>query len=417
MKLDLVAALALGALAIAMRLPSLDTAGELKSDEGFEYLQARAIAREGARPGVGLRTTEGPRVPPHRLYLFAIPLTVTDGPLAIMRFVALLNAAAVPAAFLVGRRDLGRRTALAWALLLAVAPGLVRFSRAIWGPDLLLPISVAVVLALARMKRDPRAVAAALPLATLAACVHYAAAGLAALAAARAVATWGRARRPVALGAALAVAVASPFLAHELASGFAETRAALSVAGGGGRTAADPNDRPPRFVWIVPETFDLVSPHRATEPLAPAHADEAVARVPAGPTTIWLATLALLVACAAGVILGALDLARGDATAASLARRRSSPRGRPSSSASPSGRTTRSRPRRRSSSPPGRRARERARARSRRSSSPRRSRARGRPSRSATRSSATSAPRAAASTSQSARSSTPAGSSCDASSP
>jgi hypothetical protein len=318
MKLDLVAALALGALAIAMRVPALETAGELKSDETFEYLHARAIARDGDRPAVGLRTTEGPRVPPHRLYLFALPLTVADGPLAVMRFVALLNAAAIPAAFLVGRRDLGRRTALVWALLLAVAPGLVRFGRAIWGPDLLLPISVAVVLALARMRRSPRAVAVALPLASLIANVHYAAVGLAALVVGRAIALWGRARRPVALGAALALAVAAPFVTHEVASGFAETRAALDVVRGGGRTAAIPGEKPPRGPWIVPMTFELVSPHRATEPLAKAHAAEVVERVPGGEATIALASLALLVVCAAGIALGARDLARRQATAASL---------------------------------------------------------------------------------------------------
>src|SRR5262249_14631708 len=55
---DLAATLALALLALALRLPALEAAGEFKSDEAFEYLSARRIAREGERPAVGLPTTD-----------------------------------------------------------------------------------------------------------------------------------------------------------------------------------------------------------------------------------------------------------------------------------------------------------------------------------------------------------------------
>src|SRR5712671_5784771 len=120
-----IASLALLVLALALRLPHGELA-EWKGDEAIQFFHEHALAREGVLPARGLPTTDGPRLPVHFLYVLSLPVLVRDSPEAVRVFMALLASGVVVSVFLLGRRDLGARTALAWAFLLAVLPDEVR---------------------------------------------------------------------------------------------------------------------------------------------------------------------------------------------------------------------------------------------------------------------------------------------------
>ncbi len=232
--LDAGLALLLLVLALALRLPHADLA-EWKGDEAIQWLKARAIAREGERPTRGLQTTDGPRMPVHNLYLLAAPLVLDDRPEAIRVGVALLASGATVLAFLLGKRDLGRRAALAGAVLLAVLPDLVRRGRWSWNPNLVPPLALLLLVLVVRAWRRPRgrSVALVLPTATLLALIHFSPLGAAALAVLvtfRA-ALAGAARWVLGVALALSCALALPHVASEAGSGFQETRRALTVAG------------------------------------------------------------------------------------------------------------------------------------------------------------------------------------------
>lgn len=307
--LEVVAALALLVLCLVLRLPHGELA-EWKGDEAIHHVKARAIAREGERPDRGLHTTDGPRMPVHYLYLLAAPLVLADGPEAIRAGMALLHAGAIVLVFLVGKRDLGRRAALAGALLLATLPEVVRRGRWSWNPNLVLPIGLLVLLALARTAGAPRSrgAAALLPLAALLGLVHYSPVGVAALGALAFAWAWrqGAPRAVLATGLLLALGVAAPHVLAETRNGFRETRAALAVPRSPGERP-DPDRRPAAYFERLAAELDPASYARALGPEG-----QKAARGPALEAAENLAFWALLALGGAGALLALRE--RGPAT-------------------------------------------------------------------------------------------------------
>ncbi len=111
----------------------------------FSYDQARITTltldwlRGGPLPLTGMTSSVGLSNPPLSLYLLALPLSLSPSPRAAALFINLLNVLAVVACYGLGRRWQGRAAAWVSALLFAVAPWAVLFSRNLWANSLLPP--------------------------------------------------------------------------------------------------------------------------------------------------------------------------------------------------------------------------------------------------------------------------------------
>ena len=126
---------------MALRLWSLD-AMEFKADE-FDHMVGayRAAIDPWSAP---LLVGEGTDVSPGVFYfqLLALPVSITQDPVWVARFIALLNVAAIPALFLLVRQFFTSRIALWATALFATSPWMIIFSRKIWNPDLVVPFLV-----------------------------------------------------------------------------------------------------------------------------------------------------------------------------------------------------------------------------------------------------------------------------------
>jgi len=142
-------------LAGLLRLSYLDLI-EFKADEAQHLLRAARLVEEGEWPLVGTIASVGVAKPPMMVYLMAIPLLFGRDPRLASAFIAVLNVAAIAGLFLVARRYYGLRVAVLSALLLAVNPWAVIFSRKVFTADLLLPFGVLLLWGLLRALVDRR---------------------------------------------------------------------------------------------------------------------------------------------------------------------------------------------------------------------------------------------------------------------
>src|SRR5271170_139110 len=207
----LLATLALLSLALALRLPHGELA-EWKGDEAIQFAHARKIAREHVLPRRGLPTTNGPRLGVHYLYVLAIPLVFEDDPEALRIFFVLLSSLAIVSVFVFGKKDVGEKTALACALLLACLPDEVRRGRWAWHPNLVPILATFTLLLLVRVRKNPKGQAggALLALSFLLPLIHYALVGVAALAFTMGLLAWKGNRRASLVGLALGLLLLAP---------------------------------------------------------------------------------------------------------------------------------------------------------------------------------------------------------------
>ncbi len=294
----LVAAIALTVLALSLRLPHGELA-EWKGDEAIQFFHERALAREGVLPARGLPTTDGPRLPVHFLYALSVPVFFSDSPEAVRVGMALLASAVIVLVFVVGRRDLGAKTALAWALLLAVLPDEVRRGRWSWNPNLIPPLATLALLLLVRARRRPQGFAGAglLAFGALLPLVHYSLVGLGAVSFVFGLVST-KDRRAWLLGWVAALLLLAPHVVIESRTAFQATRGAFSIAG---HRPDDPERAPLTFPKLAVRAFELESyaraassPEKPLEPLA--------FEAPASWVTRGLLAL--------GVLLGLASLAR-----------------------------------------------------------------------------------------------------------
>ncbi len=100
------------------------------------------LVREGRVLPIGPVSSTGIDSFPGAIWLLAIPYAISLSPVVATGFIAMLNVAAVVGTYLLGRRWFGRGAALVAAMLFAVAPWGVIYSRKIWHVEFFAPISI-----------------------------------------------------------------------------------------------------------------------------------------------------------------------------------------------------------------------------------------------------------------------------------
>ncbi|MBV9170542.1 MAG: DUF2029 domain-containing protein [Chloroflexi bacterium] len=167
------AAAAIIVLAAALRLwhPELIL---FEGDESRLLRLAEDIGRLGLVPLNGPPLSAGIPSPPHYIYLLAPIAVISRDPAFVAAVIALLNVAGVAGTLYLGWRWFGPAAGCVAALLLAVNPLLVGYSRRIWQPDILAALAVLLFIALdlAIAGRRGKWAAAAFPIATLGVLVH-----------------------------------------------------------------------------------------------------------------------------------------------------------------------------------------------------------------------------------------------------
>jgi len=212
---------------------------EFKADEARLLALALDMV-DGRFPLRGISSSVGFPNFPMSVWLYALPLLVWPHVYAATLFTGLLNSTAVLAGYWLVRRYWGAPAAVASALLFAVSPWAVIFSRKIWAQNLL-PLFVlgwAIGAALAFVERRPRWLWLHLLCLGVAVQIHLAAlalipATLLFLLVFRRRVVW----RHVAVGAGLAALTAVPFLLY-----LWQHRDQLHLPGGGETAVSAPLD-------------------------------------------------------------------------------------------------------------------------------------------------------------------------------
>jgi len=208
-------------LAAWLRLRHLGLA-EYYNDQAVALRIAHDILHGDIRT-VGLASSSGASNPPLYVYIVAAVVWVRDGVLFATASVAVLSVVAIALAYVVVRRRFGGTVALITTALFATAPWAVLYGRHLWQQDYLPLVTVALLWSLfAVLERDRTRVALLVPvLFVIAIQLNLSAVALilpiGALIAYRARhVDW----RAVIAGAAVGVALLSPWLAHNAKHGF-----------------------------------------------------------------------------------------------------------------------------------------------------------------------------------------------------
>jgi 4-amino-4-deoxy-L-arabinose transferase-like glycosyltransferase len=208
---------------------------EFKADEARLLGLALDMA-EGQFQWRGISSSVGFPNFPMSVWLYALPLIVWPHPYAATLFTGLLNTISVFGCYWLVRRYWGATAALSAALLYAVSPWAIIYSRKIWAQDLL-PLFVvgwAIGAALAFVESRRRWIVVHLLCLAVAIQIHLSAVALLPatgvfLFVFRRRVNW----RMVAVGALLAMMTAAPFLVYLRQQWQAGGQAQLSLPGGG----------------------------------------------------------------------------------------------------------------------------------------------------------------------------------------
>ncbi len=248
---DLAVLLGLLALAALLRLPGLAARGGWDADQGHDMLVLWRLIQQGQVPLLGPSTSIGDFHHGALYYLLLAPFAwVSNGdPLVVVGAIALGGVAAVGVTWRLARSIGGPIAGLVAGLLMAVSSSAISESTFIWNPNLV-ALSSAIALAAAwRAHQTGRARWWSLAAAGLVVTMqcHVLGIALAPPLVGRYLldlrrSTPGESRRRLARAGLLVGAVIVigylPLIAHELGSGFSETRAALGFLLGGGQPVA-----------------------------------------------------------------------------------------------------------------------------------------------------------------------------------
>jgi len=173
--------------------------------------------------------------PPLFLYLLVPLFAIHSSPVFVCCAIAALNLVAVAIAWHVGRKYYGAVAGLVAALLFAVSPWAVLYSRKIWAQDFVPLMTAGTIWALHALVfgQKPRAVFWVVLLPLLVIEVHFA--GLALTATVVGALLWLRPKmdwRFAAAGAALAAVLMVPYLRYQTAHKWADFRKATKTIGG-----------------------------------------------------------------------------------------------------------------------------------------------------------------------------------------
>jgi 4-amino-4-deoxy-L-arabinose transferase-like glycosyltransferase len=163
-------------LGAGLRLGNLDVV-EFKRDEANLSQLALELARGRSFPLLGIVSSVGIPNSPVSAWLLAIPYALTSSPVLATGYVGLLNVVALALLALMVRRYYGMWASLLAALLYAVSPWALIYSRKIWAQDMLPPFIIGTVwlAVLVLVERKRRAGWLCLPLLAITAQIHYSA--------------------------------------------------------------------------------------------------------------------------------------------------------------------------------------------------------------------------------------------------
>jgi 4-amino-4-deoxy-L-arabinose transferase-like glycosyltransferase len=247
-RFDRVSLLGVTALAALLRLPGIDARGTFDADQGHDMATLVAFTRDGVVPLLGPKTSVGDFHHGAFYYFLLAPAAALSGgdPVAVTVFIALLGLGAVALTWWLARAIGGPLAGAIAGLMLAVSPAAIDESTFIWNPN---PIGFFAVLALAAAWKAHTAVEPgarraavgwwALTIGAAGAVTQLHVLGVVFLIAVLALAVIEvRGSRDAALGIAAGAVVVGvlflPLLAHELRTGFQETRLVLDYLRSGG---------------------------------------------------------------------------------------------------------------------------------------------------------------------------------------
>jgi hypothetical protein len=224
------AAILLLAMALRVARPTLT---EFKFSEARLEALALELTREGHLPLVGVPSSAGFDHSPISVYLYLPPFLLTTNPIPATIYGGLVGVAAVALCWWLARRWPGGGVQAAWiaALLFAVSPWSVAFSRKIWQVVFVPLLALAFIgLLISALVEEPTGgsgrdrrwhLAWALIVYALLVQVHPSAIGLAPALALWLLIFWRKVRPgPLLAGIALAALTGVPFLVHQIENGW-----------------------------------------------------------------------------------------------------------------------------------------------------------------------------------------------------
>jgi Dolichyl-phosphate-mannose-protein mannosyltransferase len=246
-RFDRIAMLSIVAVAALLRLPNLASRGRFDADQGHDMFTLVAFVRDGVVPLLGPKTSVGDFHHGAAYYFLLAPAAaLTNGdPVAVTAFIALLGIGAVALTWWLARAIGGSFAGMVAGVLMAASPAGVEQSTFIWNPN---PIGLFAAFSLAaawQARSSGRAAwwAVAIGAAGMVTQLHVL--GVVFLIAMLALAVLEvRHDRAVARGLigglALVAVLFLPLLAHELQTGFQETRSVLVYLRSGDDSATGP---------------------------------------------------------------------------------------------------------------------------------------------------------------------------------
>lgn len=224
-----------------MRFWNLE-ATEFKYDEATVCNLAAQFVDTGMPPLRGMGSSVGIDNPPMMIWLMSLPVLFSRDPLIVSGFVAWLNVMAVWGCYALGKRYWGQEVGLAAALLLAVGPWAVFYSRKVWAQNVLLPfVLLFFYLLLAWLSERRRwALTGALVTLTAGTQIHFATLAFVPILALLLTVELVRCARqktlrqlwkPLALGAGLSFLLYTPYLLFDAIIGWKNARAFIALIG------------------------------------------------------------------------------------------------------------------------------------------------------------------------------------------
>jgi len=132
-----------------LRLYQLHTS-EFDADQAAIFGMAHAAVRYGMLPLMSIRASIGIEHPPAAIYFYMLPASLSANPLWAVVLVGLLNTLAVLLTYVFTRRYYGRLAAVIAALLYATAAEPLTYSRFIWQPNMIAPLTMLFLFAIFR---------------------------------------------------------------------------------------------------------------------------------------------------------------------------------------------------------------------------------------------------------------------------
>ena len=245
-----------GALVVGawLRFGRLDLL-EFKGDEALALHLAAKLAHGSGPVWAGLMSSVKVTNPPLFIYLLAPLVWIESDPAFISCCIAALNLGAVALCWHIGRKYYGRLAGAVAALLFAVSPWAVIYSRKIWAQDLVPVFATGALWALhvLVLDRRPKAIFWVLLLPLCLIQIHFSGLALTAMILAllwllRPQVDWPRVKAAVAVAALLLI----PYLWFQVQTGGADFRQALATLGGQQYRIPDDLRVDPRLGYAYP---------------------------------------------------------------------------------------------------------------------------------------------------------------------